>query len=55
MDTSKPSGEVGCHPVDDEIGGAIDDVQKANTGDSVTEAADCVGITRPTGSRRIEA
>ena len=65
-----PSKEVVGHLDEDELGEAIDDAQKAEQprlvrrlcfirnlykGDSVTEAADRVGVAQPTGSRWVEA
>jgi len=65
-----PSKEVVRHLDEDELGEVIDDAQKAEKtrlvrrlcfirnlykGDSVTEAADRVGVAQPTGSRWVEA
>jgi len=65
-----PSKEVERHLDETELAEAIDDAQKAGQphlvrrlcfirnlyeGDSVTEAADRVGVAQPTGSRWVEA
>lgn len=65
-----PSKEVVRHLDEDELAGAIDDAQKAGKtrlvrrlcfirnlyeGDSITEAADRVGVAQPTGTRWVEA
>lgn len=65
-----PTKEVAHHLTDNELADAIDDAQKAGNpylvrrlifiknlyaGDSITEAADRVGVTQPTGSRWADA